>query len=389
MKKPLRCLLKAVCLICVLATATSCWDSKELDTLAIVMGISMDAVPESDDIHVGFLLGTISAEKSGSGGTSSQKPSAILERDGESLLCAQSSVQLDTSRELFLDHNQVIIIGESLAKQGLKSYLDTFIRDPEIRMEVMMLISEGKAIDILKQKSVLEVSLANRLSRMMMLNQKTSSVFGTDLLHFVFDTIDTNTAATVPMISYVEDTLPNLVLTGLAVFDDDKMIGKLSVDQTVGYALAIGPVSHVDLPLKGDGGKAAVLIQKSNASIKPVFHEDGTLSMQVDITVYGSVLEQQGLIAKEGGRLMETIQKATEKAITKLISETFDQSQRLDADIYGFAAKIRDYHPKKWKAYQDKWSQVYPTVSLIVKPKVHIGSIGKAVQSIQSIEEEK
>ncbi len=62
-----------------------------------------------------------------------------------------------TSRRLYFAHNQVLVIGEDLARKGVTPLFDLIERDPEVRTDFYVLVAKGaKASDLLKIKTPIE-----------------------------------------------------------------------------------------------------------------------------------------------------------------------------------------------------------------------------------------
>ena len=112
----------------VLIPMTGCWDNKELDSLAIVTGVGVDASSEPGLLDLSFQVNTVqnasTKEKSSESG---ETAFLMLEATNRFILHGMNSLHLENSRELFLHHNQVVIFGKELAKKGIKPYLDMFM----------------------------------------------------------------------------------------------------------------------------------------------------------------------------------------------------------------------------------------------------------------------
>ncbi|MGE5404426.1 MAG: hypothetical protein ACM3PP_05760, partial [Candidatus Saccharibacteria bacterium] len=57
-----------------------------------------------------------------------------------------------SSRRIMWAHNNVVIIGESLARQGIIPVVDYFTHQPELRMKAEVVISRGDARDYITAK---------------------------------------------------------------------------------------------------------------------------------------------------------------------------------------------------------------------------------------------
>lgn len=67
----------------------------------------------------------------------------VVTGKGENVTAAASNMQTKISRESFAGHRQVIVVGEQLAKQGLKPILDEYSRNPDVRLRTDIFVVKG------------------------------------------------------------------------------------------------------------------------------------------------------------------------------------------------------------------------------------------------------
>ena len=188
MKKRQTCLL--LCFICLLSFCGGCAHTKtkrELDSLAVVLGIAIDKAEEKDEIgsesfgedsekllltaqvvrNISISQNSSESESSGSGNEGDLgRPYWNVQVVGSNLLETLRSAIHITNRRLYVAHNQVVIISKDIAQQGIAKYLDYFFRDHETRYDVGIVISDGKAGEVLDVVSHLESFPAQDLKKL-------------------------------------------------------------------------------------------------------------------------------------------------------------------------------------------------------------------------------
>jgi spore germination protein KC len=146
---------------------TGCWDQLEIEDRALVLGLSVDKVPEGThpkDDQVTHLKDTIKlpmirvtaqiavpgrvplGPSSGEGGSpGGLNPVWVVHVYGLTLDDAMNNLQQQISDPRYLIHLRVIIISEDFARSSLGDLNDYLRRNPEVRRQTWMLVSEGEA----------------------------------------------------------------------------------------------------------------------------------------------------------------------------------------------------------------------------------------------------
>lgn len=148
MKKHIGLLFKILICIFMILSTTGCWNRRELDTLGIVMGIGIDKTKEPGKVQLTAQIvkpGEIKAPKKEGGGSGSDKAYWNIKSTGDTVFSAVRGFTHESSRKLFFPHNQVMIFSRDIAEEGVQKYVDFFVRDPEIRFTVWVLVSKGTA----------------------------------------------------------------------------------------------------------------------------------------------------------------------------------------------------------------------------------------------------
>lgn len=375
-----RTLLVAV--ICMLLL-TGCWDQHELDTISIVTGVGLDATQDMEEVLV-----TIQAGKTQSGGEQGKKSGDstnfyIQQTRGRGINAALDSLKHKNSRIPYLHHNQVLVIGREQANKGIGEYLDAFMREHEMRMEVWMFIADEKAEDILMATIEPEQLSSLALARMMYNETMLSKSYGVNLMTFVTHQLDQNTAAIIPIVELEEVAEEQvLLLSGLGVFKDGRMVGQLSQKQINGYIWLMGQVREKSIEISSKSGYADVQLENIQTSITPIFNEE-IPRFHMKLSASMSIGELQGYHDKTIAETVDELEKATVDQLEKEVQESLTRGKELNADIFDFAVMLHQRFPKKWKTIEDKWMEIFPLVEVTTQIEVQLTGTGKAVNNLK------
>ena len=290
-----------------------------------------------------------------------------------------------SSRMLFLPHNEVIIIGRSQAQLGVKPYLDFFRRNNETRMDVRILVADETAKDILSLKPEQEKINAAAISRMMENEMHKSKALSVNLLDFTSRLIDKTTSPVAPIIKAAktaEEESGILMLTGMAIFKEDRLVGELDDIQTVGYAMAMGEIKGGSLCITTPLGDAALGITKTECKSNLVLRDDGSVEVSLAIDATLTVEEIGGFSGMKMPEVLPLLEQVAGNVINEQVTSCFVLTRQLNTDIYGFGAALHRKYPGAWKTMEPNWDQIYPTITLSVATKAAVTGTGEIVDSL-------
>lgn len=352
-----------------------CWDGRELNTLFIITGIALDESKEKENMIDISIQGikTTADQPSSSGSSGDDTNTVIFKLTEPTVKEALFRVALNNNRAPFLQHNQVILIGESLAKKGVKGYLDFFIREQESRLETIVLIVEGRADEILELKIKQEPNSALYFSTLMNSLNKRANYYRVSILHFISQLLSEGQSAIVPILKKndIECDLP-IKLIGMSIFQDDKMKNLLINEEVVGYLWAMGKVNISTQTIKEPEAKGTFNFNSVKTQQKLLYEGDRPVKITFTIETTVQVEELDGFYEYSQLELVEALNKFVQKEMVRLVTKTFEKCQEHKTDIYGIGASIYQKHPKKWKKIHEDWENIFSELEfeVIAKPKI-------------------
>jgi len=332
----------------VMLNLSGCWDSRELNTIGIVSGVGLDKATTPDDIEMTVQIANVSGEQQSSSMMSSQSSSNGTASTGGSNFFNAKDTGPDVlsilhklthaySRKLYFSHNDLIILGEDLAKEGVRDSLDFFARSYEPRLTAYIFVAKGKAADVFDVQPNFEKITAAEIT--MLMNDPVGSIDKNvvQVSDLLVGLISETTSAVAPMIEVKEQSgKKQIYVSGLAVFKKDKLVGELSAMESRGYKWVKSNIEYSALKVDIEGETAEIIVTSSKGKITPQINDDGSVKIKVEITAEGSLDSQTGTVNLAELKNAKLLKKATESVIKKEVETTINKTRELDADIFGF-----------------------------------------------------
>ena len=369
-----------------MALLSGCWDNHELDAMFIITGVGLDATQnDPNQMDITLQIGETKQGGSGSGEANSQEDSTLLMKvTSDTMLSGMMKLNEESSHKLLLHHNQVLLLGSSLAEQGVESRLDMFLRDQQARMEVPVVVVDGLAEDALSAQLEQDRISGIFLSRVLNDLAGISPQYRVRMLDFVSRLLDGTTSPVVPMITVSkEGEKQKIELTGMAVFRGDRMVGQLNEDETVGYIWAMGKVQKSTMEAVGNSGKAVFRIAKMNCKQKVTLRQDGGVNVALSVSADLKVDELSGFDRMTIDEAMPVLTEMARNEIRQKILGGFEAARRLHADIYGFGTEVYRQHPKEWRSMKSQWDQIFQKIKPDVQVEVYLPTTGQIGHSLE------
>jgi len=364
---------------------SGCWDRRELNGLALVMGVGIDTCTQDDDITLTAQIIKTEAmpTPAGNGGAGGdEKEFWNVKRDGANIFSIIRGFTNEVSRKLYFSHNQIIVMGDELLKDGGEKYLDFFIRDHEARLSVLVFAAEGKASDILDIEPEITKIPAFDISNLANMQTSTSQTVSIRLIDFVNTMASESKEPVLPILKIKNSDVGEIVeISGTAIFKDNKKVAELDEIETRGFKWAVNKIDGGVLSVDAESGTIIIEIKSSKTKVVPKIKADGAITMEIKVDLEGNIGCVQDDVDLESLEMIEKIEKDTEDFIKREIEHTFDITKRYGTDIYGFGELVEKYKHKQWTDYKDDWVKHFKEIELDIKVEVSIlesGSLGKS-----------
>lgn len=381
---------------------SGCWDSSEVNDIAIELAWGIDkAKDDKVAITAQTIIPTkISGDQSGGrGGGGNGRPFFTVTTEGTNTLDAVQRMQAKLSRQLFRGHRRVIVIGEAMARHGLKKVIDTYTRDPDLKLRSdIFIVKENTAKNFLKLSYPLESVPGLGVSGEF---KQLGTLIDTGFLNFLLSATSEGACPAVPAISIGMDSdsqdeqsgndQEGFRIAGSGILNKDlKLVGFLDSKESLVMRWVSGNINKWTVPvtIPHEDGNISVDLYKMRSKINPVVKGD-KLNIQVSLTAQGAIRENNTSLdlskPERINLLQETLKKQIEETVLQMITKV---QKNYATDVFGFSNTIRRKNLSFWKSIRNDWEKEFQEAGISVNAKCKIRRIGVTGPSLHLNEKE-
>lgn len=396
-------------------TFSGCWDYTEYEKIARITAVGVDYNKDTKKItltlqYVSFAEGGKSSGKDSSNSGSSSKGVVVSATD-KTFYGALSRLQQTIIKKIYYGYLRVFIISEATAKYNMLDMVEFFNRVPSIRNSVDIIITAGKAQDVL---SILDPSdiepIGSQIEKQINATGSTGAAFPVSIQDFVAMLSISGLEATAPRLISTKtnsegadatggsydgmkmdlEKSADILVSGIAAFKKDKFIGWLNEKESTGFGWITG--KNISSFKASDASKGSVTgdilyyrINSSKSKIKVVF-ENNKPVIHVDIKVLGDLRKYYSGKGKEfiDGIEISHIEDELSKCVRSDVDAALKRGQKeLKSDIFGFGFEFFRKYPKLWRdEYEKKWSELFPEIPVYVTVKSKVFNTGTNIKKV-------
>ncbi len=360
---------------------SGCQSARELGDLVIVMGIGMDSDrenPENIKLTAQIVLPEkISSSQEGGGSSpDSEGPYYNLDSSEKNTFEAVRGYTHMVAGKLYTAHAQVFVIGRELAKAGIAPHFDFFMRAKETRPTAKIVISDTTAGEVLGVKPQKEMLPAIHIAQLVEGQAVNSQSKETTLVDYVKAMQSTTSSLIAPVLRIEEkDGKQVLLVSGMAVFKEDKMVGELSGDETRGVLWVLGEIQSTVINVEIAGGIASFEVLGARSSVSPVV-SDGKAIMKIEVAASVELAEQTCEENLANQDSLKELQTLVGEAIRSEILLAYQKAAALKADVFGFGEMIHRQDAASWREMEPDWDGLFAEITLDISVDVSIKSVG-------------
>ncbi len=368
-------------LIC--TTISGCWDYREVNSLAILSAIGIDKADDPDKILLtAQIINSANISTPGGGGSSDGEAYFNVSSEANTVFEAIRILTHKIDRKLYGSHMKALIISKEMAENGISPYIDLFVRDPEPRNDMYIIISEVKAADILNIKPQMEQINGNYIHKLLETQFSASESVAVTLQNFVTSIMNEKTS---PVSSIIRIEKGKLDIGGAAVFKEKKYVGNLNERETRGLLWVLNKVDGGILVAKGfsEGDKISFETIKSSSKIEPVIKND-EIAIDIKIKDKSRVGEISGCIDLQSELRLESMKKRNATVIKNEVKAAIKKAKEYKTDIFGFGEEVHKKYPDKWYNIKDNWDILFSELKINIIVEADIKRSGMIVKCLKS-----
>ena len=356
-------------LIILLPLLTGC-NYRELNKLGITTAVSIDYQNNNYNI----IAEVVNPIKQQDASSANNSPFITFKNSAPSLQEAFRNIVLESPRQLYAAHLEIIVLSEEIVNNHLKEFLEYFTRDPETRTEIKIIIAKT-------DKSIEGISLQTLLTNFSSSNILESLELQSQVLGLTYE-VTINELLNMYIDPYLEVTLPSMTLYGneeigdekenittsspkatvkigtTAITKDNKILGYLSIEESKIQNIINGNIKETILKYPYKNGY--VVFEPNQIKTKK----------EVDI---------------KNKKEVEKLNQHFNKELEKEIINTFNNiKENYNTDIFGFRQLYYHTDYKYFKEKCNNWYEdIYPNIKLEVKSNIKLYEKGNTLGGIE------
>ncbi|NLT15066.1 MAG: Ger(x)C family spore germination protein [Clostridiales bacterium] len=366
----------------------------ELNTLSLVTALGIDKDEEGYMVTYQVLNPrAVASIKS-----VNEVPFFLYSEKGNSLDEIEKRVTTQAARSMYTAHLRSVVIGEDVARDGLKAILDYLFRGKGYRTDYYFFIAKGTTANhILSTVTAIESVSGMKIYESVENSKKwwapSNSLKIVELINSI------NAKGNNPVLLGVEryqetedmdnlDTLKKsspgkLKFTAQGAFHDDKLVGWLDKNESIAYAHIVGKAKTTsDFIDYDDNTHVSLNIVAIKSKIK-VSLSDGKPVINVTLSREMSISAETDDIDFTDQENLDKLKSKMDEKIIGLCKKTLDKAQHeLKTDIFGFGESIHRTYPKVWNELKDNWDNEFSALQVNFMTDTKIKDLGENLKSI-------
>jgi spore germination protein KC len=390
MMRKIRTMLIFLLIILNLAVLNGCWDIREINELGLVTAVGIDKADGPNRYSVTVQIANPTAEGSSDSKSKVKSDVWIGTQEGSSLFDAARMLVDISSRRIMWAHNNVIIIGESMAKEGIIPVVDYFTHNPELRMKTAVVVAKGDAKEYLAAKVGMESPSGVSFILLEGYRALTAESVESHLLEVSAGLKNEYSNLLITGISLKKSLMPSgdsenkekssetIELTGVAVFKKDKMLGWLSPEESRGVSWILNQTKNTVVTVTDpEHGNKSVSVETGSVKAKIKTQViNGMPGISVNVSGKGDIVEEDGSTNQGMSEVKEHVAELLNKKIEDEIKHSLEIIQKeYMVDCLGFAAIVHAQNDVEWESgLKDKWQVIFPQIPVTVSVDINIKS---------------
>ena len=371
---------------------SGCYDYREINDLAIVSAIGID----KNENEYKVIAQIVNTQKS----QNKNSDFIIYSSDDKSIQTAYNKITNEASKKLYVNHLNIIVISEEVAKDGISNILDIISRDSDFRAEVPIIISKTTSEELLKTVTSLTTLNSNSIRDTIINNQKyigeTSEVKFLDFISNYLSRKKDNFLPTFFVNNPTEksknfedllntETETKVEFFSNAVFKNDKLIGYLNDEENIGVNLIQNNAKTMLINTKCDD-ENYMSLKITNASSELSYKDK--LKFNLEFKGQALLTELNCDIDLNKEKEIKKLEKKVNKYLKKIFNKTFNNiNTDFNSDIFGFQDLIFKKNPKYYNKIKETfYEKEINKIEIKINSNVKITSHGNLMKGLNKNE---
>lgn len=350
---------------------TGCGSTTHLKDLMVVEGLGID----TDGEGVSICVQTLKADIISGGEAPSGNMTINTDESGKSVFDAISNLSNNLSKKVFLGHNNLIVFGSDIYKEGINEHLDYFLRSTDSRVDVIVCAAKGKANEIISSaENDSHIPCENIVSLLDNGEKSGTSAYVTinDVLNLYSDK---TSDIYMPMLEKSDDR-DNVTTVGIGIFNGGKLVYTTDADETAGLLFVQGKIDNCFVEFQSDKlGRVGVEIYNPK-TVNSTYIKNGEVYFKTRIYAEYVINEiENGVAFSLDYNSLEEISRNVENKINLLCRKAFYACRSNSSDCLRVGEYLARDCPEAYDLLSDDWKSYFSSVKYTVSSDASLKKI--------------
>lgn len=340
--------LSGIVILCMIMQG--CWDVKDIDNRMLVAVLGIEHAEDNKiTLWVRFPV-TKSMQPSGGG---IDKSFFMTRQIGDTVVDAMDELRLRLPKSLDLSETRAIFLDQELAEKGVKPYLEFAVRDRTLPLSTVVALISGSMEPIFSKPNPTG-ELSGIYTKLFFESYaggtpQKNKVSLWSLFSRMYNPFEQNI---VPLL--VRSNMNMFELKGNAFFVEDKMVGKLTPEETLIYEIITQKMSDFEIET-AQGANVKILKNNTMISSKMI---DGKPVIRIHTLLTMTLMDS----SQSAQNSTTEIEKSVSKELEERAEKVFKLTKQKKSDIFGFGNRFRGT-----LASNQDWSEMYQHAAIEIK----------------------
>lgn len=353
----MRCLIIALIIATTVLPCSGCYNRVEIDDTIGVVAHGLDVSPDGAGlVSTAQLALPVQAQ-------AEEKDPKFLLRSAQDLSFSMADLRIAYSLPLqpAWSMAEAYIVGHSLARRDITLFLDHLGRLRTAREGSMLFIAcNSTPHQVLNTEAPPEGCSGLALVKMIRAQQGQIGIYlPVSIREFLQKVGTPGIEPVLPQVA-IENVggKDRLKISGLAVFQGNRMVGSLNEQESRGYRFtqgsARGGLFNINVAEGTAAGQHTLELTQSGANVKPIL-DNNQLVMKIEVIADGNLYELDSSDNVIDLKQIDLFEKAAAKAIRNDIEACISSAKCLHSDIFGWGSIINSKDQALWNILSDDW----------------------------------
>lgn len=359
---------------------TACVPSQEIERLGIINTYGVDIAEDNQEqIEVTAIMLQFNDQ--------TNRITETISGTGNTIRGAHHNAASETSFKLSPGQIRLVLYGKETAEKGIKPYLGSMFRDARVSDMMYSAVSNTTAKEVLTVgQDATTIDLAQYLQELIEKRIMDDSIPDISAHYLTHAIGDVGQDPLLPLFDII-DSKP--VLAGMAVFQDEKYVGEISMEDAFLINLFQKKIQDKPLELSISKSPFANYIQKQqddreqlhidilvvDGKSKTEIVNANELHFQTDVDLEISLYEVSELLRVKNDQVANLFEQEIEKEVKRQYEELLANMQEVNADPFGFG-NIYRIHTTDGKLTKKAWDEKFPDATVDFNVNVSLENYG-------------